>query len=211
MIIHDVEQNTPEWYAAKAGIPSASEFDKIITAGGKASEQATKYMNRLLAEMRVGKSLDTMYQKTAWMDRGNELEAEAVSFYNLTKGVELIRVGFITDDKKEVGCSPDRITPDKRRGAEFKCPAPHTHIEYMLDPLKLRKEYHVQVQGQFHVGKFELIDLVSYCPELPPVILTVEPDWAFLGLMKRELDGFALEMERRRLKLCKQYGSWGDA
>ena len=34
MIIEDFEQGSPEWFAARVGIPSASIFDKLITSKG---------------------------------------------------------------------------------------------------------------------------------------------------------------------------------
>jgi hypothetical protein len=39
MITHDVTQGSPEWLEARLGIPTASEFDKIITPTGKPSTQ----------------------------------------------------------------------------------------------------------------------------------------------------------------------------
>src|ERR1035441_2290209 len=57
-------QLSEEWFAMRRGIPTASSFDKIITAGGKEekckrSTQDTAYMNRLLAEWVLGEDLET--------------------------------------------------------------------------------------------------------------------------------------------------------
>ena len=38
IIIDDIEQGKPEWFALKAGVPSTSSFDKIVT-----TEQKGKY------------------------------------------------------------------------------------------------------------------------------------------------------------------------
>jgi len=38
VIIHEVEQNTPEWLTLRLGIPTASMFDKIVTPAGKFSK-----------------------------------------------------------------------------------------------------------------------------------------------------------------------------
>ena len=35
VLIHQVEQGTPEWFAVRLGIPTASNFAKIITSTGK--------------------------------------------------------------------------------------------------------------------------------------------------------------------------------
>jgi len=201
MVIYDVEQGTPEWYAVKAGIPSASEFDKIITAGGQPSKQQHAYQSRLLAEKMLGRCIEG-FAKTPWMDRGNELEAEAADFYSMSKSLELKKVGFITNDRKTLGCSPDRIVGEDGL-VELKCPAHHTHVDYLEDPLALKKDYHVQVQGQLLVTARKWADLVSYCPEMPPVIVRVEADTAFQIALKRMIDEFNIVLERRRLALVR--------
>ena len=38
-----VEQGSNEWIAARLGLPTASNFDKIITPGGKLSTSSRKY------------------------------------------------------------------------------------------------------------------------------------------------------------------------
>ena len=50
MIILDHEQGTEEWFAARLGKPSASNFGKLITATGKPSTSADGYINQLIAE-----------------------------------------------------------------------------------------------------------------------------------------------------------------
>jgi len=54
MIVHDVDQNTDEWFQLRLGIPSASEFDKLITSSGSRSKQLDAYANRLVAERLTG-------------------------------------------------------------------------------------------------------------------------------------------------------------
>jgi hypothetical protein len=53
----------------------------------------------------------------------------------------------------------------KAAGLELKCPAPQTHIGYLIDGFGL--DYKVQVQGQMYVGELDYIDRYSYHPELP--------------------------------------------
>ena len=45
-----MEQRSPEWIAARVGIPTASSFDRIITKTGKASSAAQGYIEDLVAE-----------------------------------------------------------------------------------------------------------------------------------------------------------------
>ena len=56
MRIINVEQRTPEWFAARLGVPSASNFERVITPGGKRSTQVEAYMNRLVADILTGVS-----------------------------------------------------------------------------------------------------------------------------------------------------------
>jgi hypothetical protein len=55
MKIHNVDQGSPEWHALRCGVPTASEFSKILTPKTmKLSEQAPAYMYRLLGEWMLG-------------------------------------------------------------------------------------------------------------------------------------------------------------
>ena len=51
MIIIDCEQGTEEWFEARMGVPSASNFSRICTTTGKWSAQADSYINELAAEV----------------------------------------------------------------------------------------------------------------------------------------------------------------
>ena len=195
MIVHDCEQGTPEWLAARLGIPTASEFDKIITPTGKPSTQCDAYAHRLLAEIMVGKPVES-FEPTAWMDRGNVLEPEAVSFYELQTDFEAVPVGFVTDDLRTMGASPDRLIGDAGL-LEIKCPAPHTHVQYLLDGCIDRK-YYPQVQGQLLVTGRAWADLVSYHPELPPVVIRIERDLPFLATLTDLLTQFTRGLEAKR-------------
>ena len=115
MITVNVEQGTPEWLALKAGVPSASNFDKIVTTKGEPSKQAGKYLYQLAGERITGKREDG-FQSSA-MARGIEMESEAVALYELMREVETTTVGVCyKDEKKSFLCSPDRFVQDKRLG-----------------------------------------------------------------------------------------------
>lgn len=198
MIIHDVEQGSPEWFAARLGIPTASEFSKIITATGKASTQATDYCLTLLAEKLLGREVEK-WQGNMWTERGKELEQEAADYYELTTGLTLNKVGFVTNDEKTMGCSPDRLVGEDGL-LEIKCPAAHTHLKYMLDK-KLDASYWPQLQGQLYITGREWVDIISYYPEMKPVIIRVDRDALYLEKMDEHLDGFILEMKSTEREL----------
>lgn len=198
MIIHDVIQGTPEWYQVKAGIPSSSDFDKILTMTGQKSTQADGYSDKLVAEIMLGRPVVT-FEKTSWMLRGSEMEAEAVRAYEFQKDVEALPVGFITNDEGTLGCSPDRLVG--KGGLEIKCPSEHIHVKYLLNPQKLVKEYHVQNQGQYHVAELEFVDLMSYTPELPPVIVTVPLQRDYQDLLGSALKDFLVTLESKKSRM----------
>ena len=86
------KQHTPEWFAARCGVPGASSFDKIVTTKGEASKQAEKYMWQLAGERVAGKSEETF--KSAAMERGTIMEAEARETYEFITGNEVKETGF---------------------------------------------------------------------------------------------------------------------
>ena len=54
MIIVEHEQNSPEWFAARTGIVTASNLSKIITTKGEPSKSAKEYMYTLACERITG-------------------------------------------------------------------------------------------------------------------------------------------------------------
>ena len=53
MIVHDVEQNTDEWLALRAGMPTASEAKKLVTSSGVASKSMAEYAQKLAGDLLV--------------------------------------------------------------------------------------------------------------------------------------------------------------
>lgn len=202
MIIHrDIAQGSEEWHALRLGIPTASCFDKIITAGAQPSKQVDAYANTLLAELLVGKPVET-FKKTVWMERGNELEAEAAFYYELTNDIETEKVAFITDDDRTMGCSPDRLVGEDGL-LELKCPAPNTQVDYILNG-KLDRDYWPQVQGQLLVTKRKWVDLVSYYPGMKkPVVIHVLRDEAYITTMWGLLAKFIAVLQTKKQRLIE--------
>ncbi len=202
MIIHNVKQNTDEWLALRAGVPTASEFCKILTPGGKISRQAENYMNHLLAERIVGHAIQS--DSNQWMDRGHDLEAEAVKSYEFVRDVETQKVGFITDDTGLIGCSPDRLVGEDRI-LEIKCPKHTTHVGYMLSG-KVEDDYFPQLQGQLWITGRTSVDIVSYHPEIRSVVLTVERDEKYINLLACAVGAFVEQMNIQYERLLAEYG-----
>ena len=109
-IFHDVAQYSEEHDRLRLGIPTSSNFHKIITPQGKPSKQWREYACVLIAERILHQKLE-FYNSPA-MERGLIVEAEAADWYEFDQDVTVQRVGFITDDEHTMGCSPDRLVGD---------------------------------------------------------------------------------------------------
>jgi hypothetical protein len=186
-IIHNVEQGSGDWQKLRLGIPTASMFHKIVTGTGKLSKQARGYAYFLVAEKLLNESLDSL-DHLEWIGRGKELEPQAVKLYEFQNDVETAPIGFITSDDGRVGCTPDRLIVGKEAALELKCPAPHTHVGYLLDGFGL--DYVPQAQGQLLVGEFDFVDRYSYHPRMPPVLCRTYRDSAYIGTLADALDEF---------------------
>jgi hypothetical protein len=186
MRVIDCVQGTPEWFQARCGIPSASNFDKIITTKGEPSKQAEKYLYKLAGE-RVSKTIEESYQNGA-MQRGVEMEDEARQLYQIVTDCQVDKVGFCVTDDGNAGCSPDGLVGTDG-GMEIKCPNMATHVGYLIDG-KLPIDYFQQVQGGLYVTGRKWWDFVSYYPAIKPFIIRVERDEKFITALENELKAF---------------------
>ena len=189
MKIIDCVQGSEEWFKARCGIPTASEFDKIITTEGKASKQREKYMYRLAGEAIIGKPEETY--KNGNMERGTLLEDEARQAYSLISGNEVIQVGFC-DSESGYGASPDGLIGNDGL-LEIKCPTLAVHVSYLLGN-KLPTDYFQQVQGELLVTGRKWADFVSYYPGIKPLIVRVKRDEDFIERLRVELEVFYVEL-----------------
>lgn len=186
MTILDMEQGSLEWMVARLGLPTASRYDQLLTPKGlKPSASQQPYRAELLAEWLLGQPLE--WGTDGVMERGTELEAEARRFYEMDRDVEVRQVGFILRDDGLTGGSPDGLV-----GAdgvlEIKCPMAKQHVRYMLGE---KPEHTGQVQGLLHLTGRAWCDVLSYNPELPPVLVRVERDEAYLAALVPILYAFA--------------------
>ncbi|RLA39796.1 MAG: exonuclease [Gammaproteobacteria bacterium] len=175
MIKVDCDQGSPEWFAAKVGVASASGFDRLVTASKKPSSQANDYLYELTAEWVTGEK--KYIRPSYWMERGVEMEPEARESYEFMVDSEVEQIGFIYKDKsKLIGCSPDGLCGDM--GLEIKCPSPINHVSYLLQGV-CPKGYMAQVQGSMWVTGLKQWVFMSYHPEYEPFVITVDADPVF--------------------------------
>ena len=177
MKILKAEQGSAQWLADRAGLPTASQFGRVITPKtGKRSAQAHAYTCQLVGERLLGQceEIPTTYA----MERGTELEPEARGAFTIITGVDVIQVGLCITDDGRVGASPDGLIYDGDAlvaGLELKCPGMRKHMEYLIGGV-CPDEYVPQVQGGMWVTGASTWWFVSYYPGLPPFILKVERD-----------------------------------
>lgn len=197
MIRVDVKQGSPEWIQARLGLPTASQFHRLITPKTmKPSSAADGYLRELLAEQMLGESVSDA--SSEFMVRGTSLEASAVQFYQLQRDVDVETVGLLLRDDRKVGCSPDRLVGEDG-GLEIKCPSAAVHVGYMLDGFDA--EHRCQVQGCLWITGRQWWDLLSYNPFLPPVLVRMERDEEFIGKLEEVVDRFLMAFREAREKL----------
>lgn len=177
MILHDFPQGSEEWFAIRAGKPTASQFSRLISSKGERSKSLSGYARELASELYAGKTLNE-FHGNVWMERGRDLEAEAISLYEFTHDATISRVGFCTNDAGEYGCSPDALIGDDG-GLETKCLKAERHVEAVTYYAKHKcapSGYVQQVQGGLFVTGRKWWDLMFFNPELPPLIVRHVPD-----------------------------------
>ncbi len=199
MILLDCKQGGTEWHQARLGIVTASCLEKIITPKTrKGSSQQDSYAYQLLSEWALG--VPANMDASQFMDRGTQLEPLARKWYAYDRGVEVREVGLVLRDDRMVGASPDGLVGDDG-GLEIKCPSAANHLRNLLEGMD---GYFCQVQGALWLTGRKWWDLMSYNPELPPVVKRHERDEEFIAAMEEEVDNFItrLLLKRDTLMAC---------
>ena len=183
-----VEQGTPEWFAARLGIATASRFKDIMA---RTPAPRNNYMAELVAERLTGEREESY--KSSDMQWGNDYEAVARLTYKLNNPDKKVRdCGIFLHDKIACGASPDGLV-DEDGTIEIKCPKTATHIQ-TLKSGKLPTQYFWQVQGQLLVTGRKWCDFISYDPRLPEnasyICIRVERDEVAIARLAESVDSF---------------------
>ncbi len=123
------QQGSEEWLMLRAGLPTASAFENIVTPLGKLSKTSRKYKAFLLAERIMKRPI--VEHVSEWMDRGTQFEESAVAFLEVLTGQDTQRCGFVVNDAGTIGASPDRWCSADGQ-VEIKVPKPENHFAYYL-------------------------------------------------------------------------------
>lgn len=190
--IFDCEQNSPEWFAARMGIPTASEFGTVTAKGRGGGESVTrrKYLLTLAAQIITGEYVQT-WAGNEHTERGHAMEDEARQFYAFQRDADPQRVGFMR--RGRAGASPDS-TIGARGLLEIKTKLPHLQLE-VLEQDRLPPEHVAQVQGQLWVSGRDYCDFVSYWPKLPLFVKRIERDDAYIANLAQAVADFNGELD----------------
>jgi len=189
----DIEQRSEEWFRARAGRPTASQFSRIITPAGKRSTQWHDFATDLVLES-IEPGAPPEFIGNDDTDRGNDLEPEAREMFTELMGLDDVReVGFVTRDDGVIGCSPDGLIYRDGKpiaGLEIKCPRRSAHaLAYLKN--EMPEKHKPQVHGSMAVTGLKHWYYFSYRPNFPPLVLRI--DWSdYTTRLSDELDSFLI-------------------
>lgn len=209
------KQGGPEWHALRLGIPTASNFDRLITpAKWEPTKGDTRrdYLVELLTERILNGQIPGHDFSSAAMDHGKEWEHIARAAYELQHDLDIEDCGICLSDDGRYGASPDGFVGEFG-SVEFKNPESiKVHVEALLDyedysrkaqddPLwtatakpgsfsGFLRDHWVQTQGQMYVSGRQWTDLVSNFAGLPMVVVRVYPNVDFMERLAAALKLF---------------------
>lgn len=169
MIIHNVEQKSDEWFKLRELRMTASHAQAIGNCGAGLDsyiyQKLSEYYSTAKKEIYTNEDLE----------RGNELEDEARSIYELNTNTEVEQVGFI-EYSESVGCSPDGLINDDG-GIEIKCPNDLNYFKLLVD-FKIKSDYMWQIQMNLLITGRNWWDYVVYNPNFKKdiIIERIEPN-----------------------------------
>lgn len=201
-IFRDVVQRSDEWFSLRRGRPTASEFSRIISPGGKESKSQDGYIDELITEMvDPGSVKSDFYSKH--VEHGRECEPIARSWYSFERDIDVEEVGFCLSDCGRFGCSPDGLIGEDG-GLEIKCPMLKTHISWLRRGV-LPDDHKCQVHGELLVTGREWIDFVSYSPsvDVPHLVVRVYPS-DFTKKLADELESFLAKLAMAKAAVFSQ-------
>lgn len=167
-IIEDCEQGSDAWFALRLGIPTASNFAKLLRDAD--AKTRGEYMRRLAGERLTGLPAETYRSKA--MERGNEMEGEAREHYARENFGEVERIAFIRrklPSGRYVGASPDALIRKRRGALEIKTMIPEKMIERLERGAGMPTEHRAQVHGTMMVGELDFVELTLFYRGMPIV------------------------------------------
>jgi hypothetical protein len=163
-----VQQRSSAWHALRAGRVNGSTAKAVLARVSKGEAAARRDLRVQLALETVLKtSLDDSTFVNADMQRGIDLEAEALAVYEMTSGRLVRPVGYIAATRQPIGYSPDGVIGDYEGLVEIKVPRSANHWACLHD--NSLGVHAAQLTHALHVcHDVPWIDFVSYDPRFPP-------------------------------------------
>lgn len=200
--IIDVEQGTDDWKILRIGIPTASRFATMMASGkdGGKSESRAKLLYVMAGEILTQTPAETFVSKA--MDRGREMEPEALEHYAFTRDVEVTRVGFVRRTIRKsfnrdliVGCSPDGLISTDGI-VQTKTMQPDLLIE-LLEQGRFPTKHRAQCQGELWVTGRQWCDLKIFYRGMPvSPVFHVERDDGYIKEIAEAVEVFDYELRK---------------
>ena len=185
LTVYDCEQGSEDWFRARMGIPTASEFGTVLAPrAGSEGKMRRTYLHKLAGEIITGEPMERY--GNAHMDRGHEMEAEARSLYAFMSDADPTQIGFLRNGQK--GCSPDSLIGDAGM-LEIKTKLPHLLIDCILKD-DFPAEHKAQCQGALWVAEREWVDIAVYWPRMPLFVKRAYRDEEYISKLSDAIDAF---------------------
>jgi hypothetical protein len=193
--VRGIGQRSEAWYKIKMKTISSSNFGKIITPSGKLSSQCEDYLIEI-AYYDVNREIPDNFI-TADMQRGIDLEEEAISYYSLMTNNDVDLIGFIyLNEAKNIGCSPDGLIKKLGSGIEVKCPNNINHAKTVIKQ-EVPNQYIPQIQGLMWICEADSWEFISYSKAMVPFIMTIKRDDEYI----KKLSDAVLSAEQRLITI----------
>jgi putative phage-type endonuclease len=159
-----IEQRSEEWYERRCGKITASRVADLMArtkSGYSTSRQ--NYIAQCAIERLTGKCVESF--KNKYMERGIELEPEAIGAYEADRMVSVEPAEFkVHPTMCFLGASPDGRVCDGL--VEVKCRNATAHFDY-LRKKKIERATIIQMHVQMMCYEVSWCDFVAYHPDFP--------------------------------------------
>jgi len=211
------QQGTPEWYAARAGKITASNFAAAISvlsrvSGAKVKGDPTDASDKYAAEVAIERIAGTFWGEPIkpWvLERGKRLEPDARLAYERRTGLMAEEAGVCLTDDDVFGYSTDGMVNPRIHGAQLLGCEGLIEVKCPVDALKVLTiwrdnsiaEYFEQMQGGMWITGAQWCDFVMFVPELAAsgrdlYVQRVMRDEAFIEDMVGKLLAFKARTDR---------------
>ena len=207
--IVDVVQGSSDWFEARLGIPSASNFSAIMAEGRDGGPSLTRrdYLYRLAGEIITGIPAEETFKSRA-MERGKEMEPEAIAHYEEQKKVKVDRVGLgiYFSGLKRCCASPDGLV-GFNGGLETKTMRPDLMIPLLERSAAMPGDHRAQVMGNILVFEADWWDFKIFYPRMPDFTVRVFRDAVYIRQLHEQIEIFNYDLKKLVEKLRKRGAS----